>query len=149
MKPPFDLATEEDEDNNNTTTFHPNSHTSHNEDSKPEIISCDSPSNLSARSHRSRSRDSDRHGSQRSRSSSPELEVDSPPPPRIIDSPVTEMHEIPINKKSNAFSVSALLRNDSDLSSKNSRKSPSISFTPLRYFVLFVMYKSCLTLNLF
>lgn len=128
MKPPFDSA-EEDEDNNNTTTFH-SSHTQ-NEDSKPEIISCDSPSNLSARSRRSRSGDSIRHGS-RSRSSSPELEVDSPPPPRIIDSPVTEIHEI--SKKSNAFSVSALLRNDSDLSSKNSaRKSPSISFTPLRY----------------
>lgn len=115
---PFDSA-EEDEDNNNTTTFHPS-----NEDSKPEIISCDSPSNLSARSRRS-------GDSRRSRSSSPELEVDSPPPPRVIDSPpcATEINEMP--KKSNAFSVSALLRNDSDMKG-NGRKSPNISFTPLR-----------------
>ncbi|XP_063702401.1 zinc finger protein 358-like isoform X2 [Culicoides brevitarsis] len=124
MKPPFDHVASEDEDNNNTTIFHQNSSQNTHEDTKPEIISCDSPTNLSARSHRSRSRESERHGS-RSRSSSPELEVDSPPPPRV-ESP--ELHEIP-KSKSNAFSMSALLRND-DAGSK--RKSPNIGFAPLR-----------------
>lgn len=105
-----DDQSEEDEDNNNT--YH----------SKP--ISCDSPTNLSV----TRSRSNSRHGS-RSRSSSSELEVDSPPPPpRINDSP--SIIEVGVEKKSNGFSMSALLRNDDQ--PKLDKALTGSSFTPLR-----------------
>jgi growth factor independent 1 len=90
-------AESEDEDNNNTT--YP---------AKP-ISVCDSLSNLSVTRTKSRSRSRSRDHS-RSRSSSPELEVDSPPPPRILSTTTADFEHSP--KKSEAFSVSALLRDD-------------------------------------
>ncbi|XP_044726732.1 zinc finger protein Gfi-1-like isoform X2 [Chrysoperla carnea] len=63
-------------------------------------------------------------------STSPELEVDSPPPPRLVDTPspkppsitdinpLSKNHSSPI-KRSETFSVSALLRPDNPKSSKS------------------------------
>ncbi|XP_055709894.1 zinc finger protein Gfi-1b [Phlebotomus papatasi] len=110
----------EDEDNNNSTYQHK---------TPPSV--CDSPSNLSVVriKSRSRSRSKSPEGS-RSRSSSPELEVDSPPPPRITESPTTEISS-QLVKKSEAFSVSALLRQDQPKASK-SPTSISSTFDMLR-----------------
>lgn len=110
----------EDEDNNNT--FHHKT---------PSI--CDSPSNLSIsrRISRSRSRSRSRDGS-RSRSVSTELEVDSPPssplPSRLLESPIiTEITPIP--KKSETFSVSALLKQDPKKSNDINRNELAYNFT--------------------
>ena len=90
------------------------------------LITCDSPSNLSVTRTKSRSR-SRSHSRSRSNSSSSELEVDSPPPPRITMSPLIDIQHVRQpksvesvkfqahifqTKKSEAFSVSALLRDD-------------------------------------
>lgn len=101
------------------------SNESENEDNnnmlKSEVINCDSPTNFSDRSGLSR------HGS-RSRSSSPEIDVDSPSPPRLADTPPPTTH-----KKFNGFSVSALLNKDDkdDKIHSNPFKAAS-SFTPIR-----------------
>lgn len=126
----------EDEDNNNT--YH----------EKSSMMVCVSPSEISVtRTHsRSRSRSGSRSHS-RSRSSSPELEVDSPPPPRITSSPITDIPQVKLiiitndsrikqilpkqSKKSEAFSVSALLREDQPKSSKSPTSSNN-SFENIR-----------------
>ncbi|KAG5677600.1 hypothetical protein PVAND_007344 [Polypedilum vanderplanki] len=101
------------------------------------LISCDSPSNLSvtrtkSRS-RSRSRSQSRSRSRSNSSSSSELEVDSPPPPRIMShSPlITEIipHQ---TKKSESFSVSALLRDDQPKIISKSPASSNNSFENIR-----------------
>lgn len=125
----------EDEDNNNT--YHEKS-----------LLVCVSPSDISVTRTKSRSRSRSRSRSgTRSRSSSPELEVDSPPPPRICSSPITDIPLVSLQntlkslnfnfkyffqpKKSEAFSVSALLRDDQPKSSK-SPTSSSNSFENIR-----------------
>ncbi|KAL7049229.1 hypothetical protein ACKWTF_003634 [Chironomus riparius] len=95
------------------------------------LISCDSPSNLSVTRTKSRSRSRSRsqsHSRSRSNSSSSELEVDSPPPPRITHSPLTD---IPHTKKSESFSMSALLRDDQPKISKSPASSNN-SFENIR-----------------
>ncbi len=117
------------------------------------IISCDSPSNLSITRTKSRSR-SRSHSHSRSRSNSEstlssELEVDSPPPPpRNTQSPLIDIQHVSIragvkclnilnqfssqSKKSEAFSVSALLRDDQPKVSK-SPASNNNSFETMRF----------------
>ncbi|CRL02630.1 CLUMA_CG015877, isoform A [Clunio marinus] len=91
------------------------------------LITCDSPSNLSVTRTKSRSR-SRSHSRSRSNSSSSELEVDSPPPPRITISPITDIQH---TKKSESFSVSALLRDDQPKTSKSPASSNN-SFENIR-----------------
>ncbi|CAO1368577.1 unnamed protein product [Diamesa hyperborea] len=106
----------EDEDNG---TYHSKS-----------LLVCDSPSNLSVTRTKSRSCSRSRSRS-RSRSSSPELEVDSPPPPRISTTPITDLILNSHSKKSEAFSVSALLRDDHAKTSKSPASSNN-SFENIR-----------------
>lgn len=99
--------------------------------------------NFDDRESRSRSRSLSRSPNDlyrsRSRSSSTELEVDSPPPPAILqqtrtsrtsESPVTDVSVSP--KKSETFSVSALLRQDQPSRSTKSLV-PVSSFGSFRY----------------
>ena len=97
--------------------------------SKPLLV-CDSPSNISVSRTKSRSC-SRSHSRSRSRSSSPELEVDSPPPPRISTTPITDLILNSHSKKSEAFSVSALLRDDQPKTSKSPASSNN-SFENIR-----------------
>lgn len=139
-------------------------HESEDEDSgvyqAKSLINCDSPSNLSVTRTKSRSR-SRSHSRSRSNSSSSELEVDSPPPPRITISPLTDIQHVmksvnEINqsltfapslqtKKSEAFSVSALLRDDQPKTSKSPASSNN-SFENIRfvldYSILVTTWKS-------
>ncbi|KAJ6649898.1 Zinc finger protein [Pseudolycoriella hygida] len=96
----------EDEDNNNT--YH---------DEKISPLS-DFSSSFKDNCSKSRSRSSSRSRyASRSCSVSPELEVDSPPPLRITDSPSTTL--IQSSKNSEQFSVSALLREDQPRKTKS------------------------------
>lgn len=115
------------------------------------LITCDSPSNLSVTRTKSRSR-SRSHSRSRSNSSSSELEVDSPPPPRITMSPMIDIQHVRHTsslqnvkfqahifqtKKSEAFSVSALLRDDLPKTSKSPASSNN-SFENIRFVNLFL-----------
>lgn len=122
------------------------------------LVNCDSPSNLSITRTKSRShsRSRSRSRSRSSSSSSSELEVDSPPPPRILHSPYTELHHVSYKeksiyqtekfnrlsftsqqtKKSESFSMSALLRDDQPKTSKSPASSNN-SFENIRFVQLF------------
>lgn len=124
------------------------------------LVNCDSPSNLSITRTKSRShsRSRSRSRSRSSSSSSSELEVDSPPPPRILHSPYTELHHVSQSKqpdshqlkthsstrltcaqqtkKSESFSMSALLRDDQPKTSKSPASSNN-SFENIRFVQLF------------
>lgn len=92
----------------------------HNNNIYPKTMydSIQRPTSSASRSHPGSEGNRSPSANCRSRSTSPELEVDSPPPPRITESPyprqpsVTELSKSTPVKRSETFSVNALLRPD-------------------------------------